>query len=137
MSSNYRQARYDEELLVEEASSRSVEDNPLPLEIAREEAPKIPDLPKHEVMRYFNRLSQMNYGIDTGFYPLGSCTMKYNPKFTEKIGSHPKATNLHPYQPEETVQGTLEIMYELQELLAELGGMDALTLQPAAGAQGE
>ncbi len=137
MNSDYRQARYEEDLLVERADSRKVEDNPLPSSIAREEAPKIPDLPKHEVVRYFNRLSQMNYGIDTGFYPLGSCTMKYNPKFTEKIASHSKATDLHPYQPEDMAQGTLEIMYELQELLAELGGMNAVSLQPAAGAHGE
>ncbi|MFP4142525.1 MAG: aminomethyl-transferring glycine dehydrogenase subunit GcvPB [Thermoplasmata archaeon] len=137
MSSEYRQARYDEDLLIERGEDKEIGDNPLPSEIEREEAAEIPDIPKHEVVRYFNRLSQMNYGVDTGLYPLGSCTMKYNPKFTEKIASHPKASRIHPYQPEDTVQGTLEIMYELQELLAELGGMDSVTLQPAAGAQGE
>ncbi len=137
MSSEYRQARYDEDLLIERGEDGEIEDNPLPNDLKREKTVGIPDLPKHEVVRYFNRLSQMNYGIDTGLYPLGSCTMKYNPKYTEEIASHPKATRIHPYQPEETVQGTLEIMYELQELLAELGGMDSVTLQPAAGAHGE
>ncbi|MFP4609129.1 MAG: aminomethyl-transferring glycine dehydrogenase subunit GcvPB [Candidatus Natronoplasma sp.] len=137
MSSDYRQARYEEELLMEKAVEREVEENPLPENIARERAPKIPDLPKHQVVRYFNRLSHMNYGIDTGFYPLGSCTMKYNPKYTEKLASLSEATSPHPYQPEEFSQGTLEMMWELQELLAELGGMHSVSLQPAAGAQGE
>ncbi len=137
MTPNYRQARYDEELLIEKAEKREVEDNPLPESIARNEAPKIPDLPTHKIVRYFNRLSHMNYGIDTGFYPLGSCTMKYNPKYTEKLASLPEATTPHPYQPEECSQGILEIMWELQQLLADLGGMDSVSLQPAAGAHGE
>jgi len=137
MSSDYRQARYEEELLMEDGVEREVEENPLPENIARERAPKIPDLPKHEVVRYFNRLSHMNYGIDTGLYPLGSCTMKYNPKYTEKLASLPEATSPHPYQPEEFSQGTLEIMWELQRQLAELGGMHSVSLQPAAGAHGE
>ncbi len=137
MKPKYSQARYDEELLIERGKEREVEDNPLPDEIARKKAPEIPDLPKHEIVRHFNRLSQMNYGIDTGFYPLGSCTMKYNPKYTEKVASLSEAAALHPNQPEEFSQGTLQIMYELQDLLAELGGMDSVTLQPAAGAQGE
>ncbi len=137
MNTKYSQARYDEELLIKRGEEREVKDNPLPDGIAREKAAKIPDLPKHEVVRHFNRLSQMNYGIDTGFYPLGSCTMKYNPKYTEKAASLSEAAALHPNQPEEFSQGTLQIMYELQDLLAELGGMDSVTLQPAAGAQGE
>jgi glycine dehydrogenase subunit 2 len=79
----------------------------------------------------------MNYGVDTGFYPLGSCTMKYNPKICDTVASLPKALDIHPYQPEETVQGSLQIMYELSIWLAELSGMDFVTLQPAAGAHGE
>ncbi len=137
MNSDYRQARYEEELLMESAEEKDIEENPLPEKIARKKSTKIPDLPTHEVVRYFNRLSQMNYGVDTGFYPLGSCTMKYNPKFTEKLAAMPEATELHPYQSEEFSQGTLQIMWELQEHLAELGGMDSVSLQPAAGAQGE
>lgn len=137
MNSEYRQAKFDEDVLIKEGKKKKIEDNPLPSDIAREESTKIPDLPKHEVVRYFNRLSQMNYGIDTGLYPLGSCTMKYNPKYTEKIAKDAKASQIHPYQPENMVQGTLEIMYELQEYLAELGGMDSVSLQPAAGAHGE
>ncbi len=133
----YRQARYPKKDLFGEAEERKIKNNPLPDPIAREEAPRIPELPKHEVVRHFNRLSQMNYGVDTGLYPLGSCTMKYNPKFTEKIARSPKGSDLHPNQPEDQIQGTLRIMYELQEMLAEIGGMDAVSLQPAAGAQGE
>ncbi len=138
MSLEFRQARYPRHLLMEEhAEERDVKDNPLPDNIARKEAPRIPDVPEYEVARHFTRLSQMNYGVDTGFYPLGSCTMKYNPKFTEMLGKESKATELHPYQPEEGIQGSLQIMYELQKMLAEIGGMAQVTLQPAAGAQGE
>ncbi len=136
--SEYRQARYPRHLLIEEHSKeRMVEENPLPESIARKEAPLIPDVPEYEVARHFTRLSQMNYGIDTGFYPLGSCTMKYNPKYTEMLAKEPKATGVHPLQPEEDIQGCLRIMYELQRMLAEIGGMSEVTLQPAAGAQGE
>src|SRR5439155_622788 len=85
----------------------------------------------------FTRLSQMNFGIDTGFYPLGSCTMKFNPKFTEELAALPTVTRIHPDQDESTVQGALRVLYELQDLLARIAGMDAVTLQPAAGAQGE
>src|SRR2546428_13229254 len=79
----------------------------------------------------------MNFGIDTGFYPLGSCTMKFNPKFTEELAALPTVTRIHPDQDESTVQGALRVLYELQDLLARIAGMDAVTLQPAAGAQGE
>ncbi len=137
MNTDYRQARYKMDLLMERGEGRMLKDNPLPEGIARKKAPDIPDLPKHEGVRYFNRLSQMNYGIDTGFYPLGSCTMKYNPKYTEKLASLPEATDIHPYHPEEFSQGNLEIMWELQNSLAELGGMHSVSLQPAAGAHGE
>ncbi len=134
----FRQARYPRHLLMEEhAVERDIEDNPLPESIARKRAPRIPDVPEYEVARHFTRLSQMNYGVDTGFYPLGSCTMKYNPKFSELLGKDPKATGLHPYQPEDQIQGALEIIYELQNMLSEIGGMADVTLQPAAGAHGE
>src|SRR2546427_10535970 len=97
----------------------------------------IPNLSEHDVVRHFTRLSQMNFGIDTGFYPLGSCTMKFNPKFTEELAALPTVTRIHPDQDESTVQGALRVLYELQDILARIGGMDAVTLQPAAGAQGE
>ncbi|TMA07168.1 MAG: glycine dehydrogenase subunit 2 [Methanobacteriota archaeon] len=97
----------------------------------------IPNLSEHDVVRHFTRLSQMNFGIDTGFYPLGSCTMKFNPKFTEELAALPTVTRIHPDQDESTVQGALRVLYELQDLLARIAGMDAVTLQPAAGAQGE
>src|SRR5256885_817393 len=96
----------------------------------------IPNLSEHDVVRHFTRLSQMNFGIDTGFYPLGSCTMKFNPKFTEELAALPTVTRIHPDQDESTVQGALRVLYELQDLLARIAGMDAVTLQPAAGAQG-
>lgn len=88
-------------------------------------------------MRHFTRLSEMNFGIESGMYPLGSCTMKYNPKLNEEIASWAEVTNSHPYQENSTIQGTLEIMYELENWLKEITGMDRFTLQPAAGAHGE
>ena len=97
----------------------------------------LPEVSEVDVMRHFVRLSQKNYSIDTGMYPLGSCTMKYNPKLHEDVAIMPGWANIHPYQPEETVQGALQVMYELGEMLKEISGMDAITLQPAAGAQGE
>lgn len=138
MSYIYRQAKYPNHPLMEKhAEEREIEDNPFPESVARKEAPKIPDIPEYEVVRHFNRLSQMNFGIDNGLYPLGSCTMKYNPKYNEDLASLPAVNDIHPYMNEEFVQGTLQIMYELQEMLAEIGGMHSVTLQPAAGAQGE
>jgi glycine cleavage system P protein (glycine dehydrogenase) subunit 2 len=98
---------------------------------------ELPELSEVDVMRHFLRLSQKNYCIDTGFYPLGSCTMKYNPKVNEDVAIMPGWAHIHPYQPEETVQGALQLMYELQDMLAEISGMDAVSLHPAAGAQGE
>jgi glycine dehydrogenase subunit 2 len=97
----------------------------------------LPELSELDVVRHFTRLSQLNYGVDTHFYPLGSCTMKYNPKVNEEIASVPALANLHPYQPVETSQGALKLMYQLQAWLAEITGMAATTLQPAAGAHGE
>ncbi len=109
----------------------------LPKNLLREKSPNLPEATELEVVRHFTRLSQMNYGVDTGFYPLGSCTMKYNPKVCDAAASIPNALNVHPYQPEESIQGNLQIMYELSNWLAELSGMSGVTLQPAAGAHGE
>lgn len=109
----------------------------IPENLRRAHPPELPELSAPEVVRHYTRLSQMSYGVDINTYPLGSCTMKYTPKLTMELSSHPGITELHPYQPEETVQGALKILYELQKMLAEIGGVDAVTLQPAAGAAGE
>ncbi len=97
----------------------------------------LPEVSQIDVIRHYTHLSSINYGVDTGFYPLGSCTMKYNPKINEEIASRPGLSHLHPYQPEDLSQGILRLLYDMQEYLASIGGMDACTLQPAAGAQGE
>ncbi len=96
-----------------------------------------PEVSEVEVVRHFTRLSQWNYGLDSGLYPLGSCTMKYNPKVNEDLARLPGFAGAHPLQPEETVPGALELMYDLERFLAEISGMDAVSLQPSAGAQGE
>jgi len=107
-----------------------------PRELLRQEL-ALPEVSEAELVRYFSSLSRRNYGVDTGFYPLGSCTMKYNPKWHEDIARFPGFQSIHPCQPVDTVQGALQLMYELQELLAEITGMDATSLAPMAGAQGE
>jgi glycine dehydrogenase subunit 2 len=109
----------------------------LPAGMRRAAPPALPELSEPEVIRHFTRISKLNYSIDGGFYPLGSCTMKYNPKVNELMARLPGFANLHPYQSERTVQGALELMYELEQHLAELTGMARVTLQPAAGAHGE
>ncbi|MFL5732172.1 MAG: aminomethyl-transferring glycine dehydrogenase subunit GcvPB [Chloroflexia bacterium] len=96
-----------------------------------------PEVSEIDVMRHFVRLSQKNYSIDTNMYPLGSCTMKYNPKLHEDVAIMPGWAQIHPYQPQESAQGALQVMYELQGMLCQIAGMDDITLQPAAGAQGE
>ncbi len=103
----------------------------------REEIQEFPEVSETEIVRHFTRLSKPNYCIDEGFYPLGSCTMKYNPKINEKIASLPELQSAHPYTPAESVQGNLRILKETEELLEEITGMDAVSLQPTAGAQGE
>ncbi len=103
----------------------------------RKDTPRLPELTEMDVVRHYTRLSQLNYGVDSGFYPLGSCTMKYNPKINEDAANLPGFAQLHPYQPVETTQGALQLMAETQKALAEIAGMDAVTLQPAAGAHGE
>ncbi len=104
---------------------------------ARKEAAGWPEVSEPEVVRHFVRLSQMNFAIDSQFYPLGSCTMKFNPKVNEWAARLPGFARLHPYAPEEMMQGALELMVRLEKALAEIVGMDAVSLQPAAGAQGE
>jgi glycine dehydrogenase subunit 2 len=99
--------------------------------------PDLPEVNELEAVRHFVRLSQKNHGIDVGFYPLGSCTMKYNPKINEEIARLPGITAIHPYQDEAEVQGALALLYRLERLLCVIGGMDRATLQPPAGAQGE
>ncbi len=96
-----------------------------------------PEVSESEVARHYTKLSNLNYGVDTGFYPLGSCTMKYNPKINEESASNPKFTNLHPNQNINDVQGTLELMYNISSSLCEITGMDEISLQPAAGSHGE
>jgi glycine dehydrogenase subunit 2 len=108
----------------------------LPAGLVRQELP-MPELSEVDVVRHFTRLSKLNYCIDEGMYPLGSCTMKYNPKINEETARLPGFAGLHPLQPVETVQGALMLMYDLQEWLKEIGGFAGVTLQPAAGAQGE
>ncbi|MEX2159081.1 MAG: aminomethyl-transferring glycine dehydrogenase subunit GcvPB [Dehalococcoidia bacterium] len=107
-----------------------------PAEHMREEL-TLPEMAQLDVVRYFTRLSQLNYSIDTGFYPLGSCSMKYNPKINEDVARLPGFAQLHPMQPAETAQGALELMARLQTILAEITGMDDVSLAPAAGAHGE
>ena len=109
----------------------------LPQEILRKGAIGLPQLSELEVMRHYKELSDRNFCIEKGFYPLGSCTMKYNPKVNEFLASLEGFTNLHPLQSDEDSQGALELMYKLQEALKKITGMDAITLQPAAGAHGE
>jgi len=109
----------------------------LPGKCVRKEAPKLPEVSELDVVRHYSRLSQLNYGVDTHFYPLGSCTMKYNPKLNEDMARLAGFARLHPLAPEAVSQGALRLMHELAALLAEIAGMDAVSLQPAAGAQGE
>ncbi|HEU5141163.1 MAG TPA: aminomethyl-transferring glycine dehydrogenase subunit GcvPB [Bacillales bacterium] len=109
----------------------------IPTSYLRDEAPHLPEVSELQIMRHYTALSKRNYGVDSGFYPLGSCTMKYNPKINEDVARLAGFAHIHPDQDEDTVQGALELMYRLQTNLAKITGMDEVTLQPAAGAQGE
>jgi glycine dehydrogenase subunit 2 len=109
----------------------------VPEELRRAEPPRLPEVPEFELIRHFTELSTRNFGIDNGFYPLGSCTMKYNPRINERLVAMPGFANLHPLQDEDGAQGALELEWRLQEILAEVTGLDAVSLQPAAGSQGE
>jgi len=114
-----------------------VPETELPKELLREEPAELPEVSELDLIRHFTELSRRNLGVDQGFYPLGSCTMKYNPKINEDVARLPGFTSIHPYQPEKTVQGALQVIEELQRDLAAITGMDQFSLQPAAGAQGE
>src|SRR3989344_9075318 len=114
----------------------------LPADSLRKKEPELPEVSELDCVRHFTRLSQLNFSIDTNFYPLGSCTMKYNPKFTEAISRFAGFANLHPIFPqlrsgEFLAQGALEVLYEMDRLLSEMTGMDDFTMQPLAGAHGE
>jgi glycine dehydrogenase subunit 2 len=115
---------------------RDVESAPLNQGLAGD-GPDFPDLSEVDVVRHYTRLSQWNFGVDTGMYPLGSCTMKYSPKTNEKYAGLPGFTGAHPMMPAHLSQGALRMMFELEQYLSEITGMDATTLQPAAGAHGE
>jgi len=150
----YKQARWEEPVIfelgcegrrghvipkAEEEIKRMVGDvtKLLPERLRRKKPPLLPQLSEVEVVRHYTRLSQMNYSVDLGLYPLGSCTMKYNPKINEILARSPSITMIHPYQSEKTVQGILEILYKLSKWLAEITGTYEVSLQPAAGAHGE
>src|SRR5512138_3879849 len=109
----------------------------IPAALRRDEVEGLPEISELEAIRHFTRLSSWNHGIDTGFYPLGSCTMKYNPKSSEELARLPGFANLHPLAPAELAQGALELMWDLERALSEIAGFDATALSPAAGAHGE
>src|SRR5579884_976803 len=113
-----------------------VPETELPVALCRDEL-DWPEVSAIDVIRHYTRLSQKNHAIDINIYPLGSCTMKYNSKINEAVARYPGFAQIHPYQDAATVQGALGLMHELQEMLAEISGFPAVTLQPAAGAHGE
>ena len=121
------------ELDVPEVNVESI----IPSDYLRTEEADLPEVSELQIVRHYTALSNRNHGVDSGFYPLGSCTMKYNPKINEDVARFPGFAHIHPLQDEETVQGAMEMMYRLQTSLAEITGMDEVTLQPAAGAHGE
>ena len=138
---SYHQAVYDEKLIKEIDSGNTfsidgLEDVLIPKELKRTKL-SLPDIAENDVIRHYVKLSQMNYAVDTGFYPLGSCTMKFNPKFADKIANDDRFSSIHPLVNPDYAQGNLRIMYELKRYLAEISGMDAVSLQPLAGAHGE
>jgi len=143
VGTTYDQARWTDdgayEPLLAEKDQTEVsvggDDSPLPDDLTRDSL-ELPALSEPELARHYARLSEMNYGVDSGPFPLGSCTMKYNPKFTEELAAHPAAA-VHPDRPDESLQGLLRVAAELQDYLGRIGGMDAVTLQPPAGAAGE
>src|SRR5689334_4562224 len=112
-------------------------DELLPREALALAPPPLPELTEPELVRHFTNLSTQNMSVDTHFYPLGSCTMKYNPKRNERAAAMPAFADLHPLQPAETIQGMLHVLYEMQQYLSEISGLPACSLQPAAGAHGE
>ncbi len=137
----YRQARWDEPAIWELPHATVPEPAPaipgVPDRFRRKEGVRWPELSEPAVVRHYTRLSQMNFGIDSGVYPLGSCTMKYNPKVSELLARRAGAAQVHPYQPEATVQGALELTWRLERVLTKVTGLPEISLQPAAGAHGE
>lgn len=141
---SYHQATYDEPVIKDIHSENrykvptSDEEyiKLIPESMRRKDLP-LPEVAEYDVVRHFTRLSQMNYGVDLGIYPLGSCTMKFNPKYADRIASNPAFSESHPLSVESSMQGSLKVMFELQEYLKEISDMDAVTLQPLAGAHGE
>src|SRR5436305_815466 len=109
----------------------------IPPSLQREVLAPLPEVSEIEVVRHYTHLSQRNFGVDSGFYPLGSCTMKYNSKINEDMAALPGFARLHPLQDESMTQGAIQLLYELEGYLAEIAGMRRVTLQPAAGAHGE
>jgi glycine dehydrogenase subunit 2 len=142
----FKQAQWNEPLIIDRSregvvgfSLSSPETSPpdVPVELLRKKHVKLPEVSEADVIRHYVRLSQENYGVDLGIYPLGSCTMKYNPKVLDRIVATPKIQDLHPLQDAGSVQGILRMLYELAEWLAEIVGLSNVSLQPAAGAHGE
>jgi glycine dehydrogenase subunit 2 len=142
----FKQAQWNEPLIIDRSregvvgfSLSSHENLPpdVPVELLRKKRPKLPEVSETDVIRHYLRLSQENYGVDLGIYPLGSCTMKYNPKLLDRIAASSKMQDLHPLQDVGSAQGILRILHQLSEWLAEIVGLDKVSLQPAAGAQGE
>ncbi|HTP53450.1 MAG TPA: aminomethyl-transferring glycine dehydrogenase subunit GcvPB [Thermoplasmata archaeon] len=137
----FRQARWEEpdiwDLVPPSAPAPAPAIPGVPERFRRKQAFLWPELSEPEVVRHYTRLSQMNFGIDTSAYPLGSCTMKFNPKVSEVLARRPGAASIHPYQPEATVQGALELTWRLERLLSKVTGLPEVSLQPSAGAHGE
>ncbi|HEV2120010.1 MAG TPA: aminomethyl-transferring glycine dehydrogenase subunit GcvPB [Candidatus Bathyarchaeia archaeon] len=151
----YHQAKWDEPLIIERSGDGKKGHNPaipsdierkivgqdiwksVPKALLRNGLPPLPEISEPEVVRHYTRLSQENFSVDLGIYPLGSCTMKYNPKVSEAIAQNPKLEKIHPEQDESTVQGILGLLYRLDRFLAEITGMSRMSLQPVAGAAGE
>jgi len=139
----YHQAVYETPVLFQGCEKDLAEESfdgtvggAIPEELLRKDL-EIPDLSEWDVVRHFTNLSQKNFGVDNGLYPLGSCTMKHNPKICDEVVSWPSVADIHPLQDQSTIQGALRLMYELERMLCVVGGVDAVTLQPAAGAHGE
>mgnify|MGYP001096590974 CR=1 FL=1 len=118
-------------------NKKDLENIKLPTNLLRNAEPNLPEVSEFDVIRHFTNISMKNFGVETGFYPLGSCTMKYNPKINEELANLPGFTNIHPLQPVETAQGILKAYYETQKMLAEISGLKAYSLNPFAGAHGE
>ena len=112
-------------------------DDLLPARLRRAEGPRLPEIAEPEIVRHYNRLSKRNFDLDTGFYPLGSCTMKHNPKLHERVAALDGHARLHPLQDPRRAQGALELMWRLQDALAEIAGLPHVSLHPSAGSHGE